>query len=70
MKEREDQVPDMGAAEAARRRALEIYAEVLVERTRQRAHEIYEQRAVLGLPGDALDDWLRAEEELRSGDAQ
>ena len=34
------------------------------ERIRQRAHEIYERRQALGLPGDAEGDWLQAEAEL------
>jgi hypothetical protein len=33
------------------------------EETRRRAYEIYLERD--GLPGDALDDWLRAERELQ-----
>ena len=33
------------------------------EEIRQRAFEIYLERD--GLPGDALDDWLRAERELQ-----
>ncbi len=36
------------------------------DRIRQRAHEIYERRQALGLPGDADGDWLQAEAELRS----
>lgn len=34
------------------------------ERVRRRAHEIYERRTALGLPGDAESDWLQAEAEL------
>jgi hypothetical protein len=34
------------------------------ERVRQRAHEIYERRTALGLPGDAEGDWFQAEAEL------
>ena len=33
------------------------------EEIRRRAYEIYLERN--GLPGDALDDWLRAERELQ-----
>ena len=33
------------------------------EEIRRRAYEIYLERG--GLPGDELDDWLRAERELR-----
>ena len=36
------------------------------ERVRQRAHEIYERRRALDLPGDAEGDWFQAEAELGS----
>jgi hypothetical protein len=39
-------------------------AGLTAERTRQRAHEIYERRKAMGLPGDAEGDWLQAEAEL------
>lgn len=35
-------------------------------RIRDRAHEIYERRQALGLPGDADGDWFQAEAELGS----
>ena len=38
----------------------------IAARIRQRAHEIYERRQALGLPGDAEGDWLQAEAELGS----
>jgi hypothetical protein len=34
-----------------------------VERVRRRAQELYRQRG--NRPGSAVDDWLRAEEEIR-----
>jgi hypothetical protein len=36
------------------------------EEIKRRAYEIYRERD--GLPGDALDDWLRAERELQKVD--
>jgi hypothetical protein len=36
---------------------------------RARAFEIFQARSTAGQPGDAVSDWLRAEEELRSGAA-
>jgi hypothetical protein len=43
---------------------LDSDAGLTAERTRQRAHEIYERRKAMGLPGDAEGDWLLAEAEL------
>ena len=37
------------------------------EQIRQRAHEIFLTRG--GAPGQELDDWLRAEQELKQGRA-
>lgn len=36
----------------------------LEDRIRRRAHELYLERG--GQPGSALDDWLRAEREVRA----
>jgi hypothetical protein len=38
---------------------------VVEERIRQRAYELSRERERLGVPGDAVADWLRAEQELR-----
>jgi DUF2934 family protein len=38
-----------------------------VERVRRRAQELYRQRG--DRPGSAVDDWLRAEEEIRAEQA-
>jgi len=35
----------------------------IIEEIRQRAHEIFMARG--GTPGNELDDWLRAEQELK-----
>jgi hypothetical protein len=40
------------------------------EQIRQRAYGIYEMRCREGMPGDAVSDWLRAEQELRPGVAR
>jgi hypothetical protein len=45
---------------------LESGGDPTAERVRQRAHQIYERRRALGLPGDAEGDWLKAEAELGS----
>jgi len=42
----------------------EISPDRLVEEIRKRAHEISVERG--GSPGDALGDWLRAEQEIKS----
>jgi hypothetical protein len=36
------------------------------ESIRRRAHEVYERRQAMGLPGDDEGDWLQAEAELVS----
>jgi Protein of unknown function (DUF2934) len=35
------------------------------QRIRHRAQEIFEERAATGRKGDALSDWLEAEQEIR-----
>lgn len=63
----EDPIGSSGAPTAPSPRAgLESGGGSTAERVRQRAHEIYERRTALGLPGDAEGDWLQAEAELGS----
>lgn len=38
------------------------------ERIRRRAREIYEERRSKGSPGDAVTDWLAAEEEIEAAE--
>jgi Protein of unknown function (DUF2934) len=67
-KKSENQIESSGAptASSARAAGLESGGGSTAERVRQRAHEIYERRTALGLPGDAEGDWLQAEAELGS----
>ena len=55
----------MGATARAKQPAVESQIETLPleERIRRRAYDLYVQRG--NQSGSALDDWLRAEEEIR-----
>ena len=41
-----------------------------VERVRERALQIYEERLASGTPGDEMQDWVRAEAEIRDEAAE
>ena len=49
-------------------RAVEVTgrAPVSEEHIRQHAYQLFENRQQRGLAGDAIGDWLQAEQELRS----
>jgi len=51
-------------------RAKEVPSKTLSreERIRQRAHELYLRRG--NQPGSEIDDWLQAEEEIRSAEEE
>jgi hypothetical protein len=51
----------------ARAKKPQIETLSLEERIRQRAQELYRLRS--DRPGSAMDDWLRAEEEIRAEQA-
>jgi hypothetical protein len=54
--------------DAAPKRSIGKQSIPLEEQIRQRAHEIYLQRS--GQHGSALDDWLKAEAELRTAEEE
>ena len=59
-------VAPVAATTTSSSRAAGLEGGPTAERVRRRAHEIYERRTALGLPGDAEGDWLQAEAELGS----
>ncbi len=53
------------AAAAFQKKELDVESVPLEEQIRRRAYEVYLERG--DQPGSALDDWVRAEEEVLAG---
>ena len=58
--------PVVPKKEAASKKGIQKQSIPLEEQIRRRAHQIYLQRG--GQHGSALDDWFRAEKELRQAE--
>lgn len=61
-------LPEKNAAHAATASQRIVVSDVTEQAIRERAYEIFLARG--NVPGNAVQDWLRAEQELRAGCAK